>query len=401
MIKCAAVGLSYLQFVVCGAAWCESTSPWNLEELRQPPSAEAASDFAAEGVQAVFFDGAPWKGKPTKVFAYYGLPHGASPKARVPGVVCVHGGGGTAFAEWVRIWNSHGFAAIALDTNGAVPEAPADNEPDKHRHQWAGPPRYGFDQAQELPQDQWPYHAVASIVLANSLLRAMPDVDPDRIGITGISWGGYLTSLVAGVDDRFSFAIPVYGCGFVHEGTSWNGLVDEYGRQRWVSLWDPSSHLGRARMPMLWVNGTNDEHYHLPLFQKSYRLPRGSRWLAIRVRMDHGHGSGWSAPEIYAFAKAAVGQGEPLVTIGEQGREADEAWVAYKSPGNVRVKEAQLHYTVDKGPWVNRFWQTTTARMEQDDGRVIGRLPEGTVAYYFNLVDNRGLLVSSEHTEIH
>ena len=42
------------------------------------------------------------------------------------------------------------------------------------------------------------------------LLRAQPDVDAARIGLTGISWGGYLTCITAGVDDRFRFAVPVY-----------------------------------------------------------------------------------------------------------------------------------------------------------------------------------------------
>ena len=35
--------------------------------------------------------------------------------------------------------------------------------------------------------------------------------------MTGISWGGYLTCLVASLDSRFIAAAPVYGCGFYDE----------------------------------------------------------------------------------------------------------------------------------------------------------------------------------------
>ena len=49
----------------------------------------------------------------------------------------------------------------------------------------------------------------------------LPGVDPDRIGVTGISWGGYLTCIVAGVDPRFRFAAPVYGCGFLGDNSAW------------------------------------------------------------------------------------------------------------------------------------------------------------------------------------
>jgi dienelactone hydrolase len=68
--------------------------------------------------------------------------------------------------------------------------------------------------------DHWAYHAVAAVVLGHSLIRSFPEVDASRIGVTGISWGGYLTCIVAGVDDRFRFAAPVYGCGFLGEGSA-------------------------------------------------------------------------------------------------------------------------------------------------------------------------------------
>ena len=31
---------------------------------------------------------------------------------KVPGMVLVHGGGGTAFASWVKRWNDRGYAAM-------------------------------------------------------------------------------------------------------------------------------------------------------------------------------------------------------------------------------------------------------------------------------------------------
>ena len=46
-------------------------------------------------------------------------------------------------------------------------------------------------------------------------------MDRRRIGITGISWGGYLTCIVAGLDDRLKVAVPVYGCGFLGDDSVW------------------------------------------------------------------------------------------------------------------------------------------------------------------------------------
>ena len=373
-------------------------SPWDLSRLNPAPAMDSADNYGASDVHSIFYAGEPWKGKPTKVFAYYGFPEGASKASPVPGVVCVHGGSGTAFADWVKIWNKHGFAAIAMDTNGAVPKSLNEN-PDNFRHEWAGPFRYGFGNGSDNVRDQWPYHAVADVILANSLLRSFPEVDANNVGLTGISWGGYLTSLTAGVDPRFKFAIPVYGCGFLDDGSTWAPMIDEYGHDRWMKLWDPSSYLANAKMPTLWLNGTNDKHYHLGPFQRTYRLPRGPHELSIRVRMDHGHGSGWSPPEIYAFANHAVGKGNPLVSVTNQGVDAGKAWIEFHAPPDVRIKSVELVYTQDTGEWVKRDWKTASAQLELERHRAEIELPAETAVYFFNVLDGRGLLISSEHVD--
>lgn len=48
---------------------------------------------------------------------------------------------------------------------------------------------------------------------AKAILASLPQVDPKRIGITGISLGGIMTSLVAGVDGQFYRVAPVMAGG--------------------------------------------------------------------------------------------------------------------------------------------------------------------------------------------
>ena len=47
---------------------------------------------------------------------------------------------------------------------------------------------------------------------------SLPEVDADRTGLTGISWGGIIAEIVAGVDGRLKFIVPVYASGFLGEG---------------------------------------------------------------------------------------------------------------------------------------------------------------------------------------
>src|SRR2546429_5441090 len=109
-----------LFFVIITATFARGATPWNLEQLSSPPQLYPAPDFQAPGVRALFFEGLPWKGNPTRVFAWYGVPSNAT-AARVPAMVLVHGGGGSAFAHWVRLWTTRGYAANALDNFGNMP----------------------------------------------------------------------------------------------------------------------------------------------------------------------------------------------------------------------------------------------------------------------------------------
>jgi hypothetical protein len=83
---------------------------WNMELLSIPPVAVEASEGKVAGLQSFYLDGLPYKGRPTKFYAYLGLPSIESGK--VPAVVLVHGGGGTAFADWVKYWNNKGYARM-------------------------------------------------------------------------------------------------------------------------------------------------------------------------------------------------------------------------------------------------------------------------------------------------
>ncbi len=394
-------GALLVLFLACAMAGAADppVMPWNLDALSNAPKEYPAPGFDEKGVRALFYDGLPFNGKPTRVFAWYGVPEGKE-GAKYPAMVLVHGGGGTAFAEWVRLWTGRGYAAIAMDTCGCVPKG---KYSDWERHPDGGPAGWeDFEHADAPPEEQWSYHAVADVVLAHSLIRSYPEVDADRIGVTGISWGGYLTCITAGVDNRFKLAVPVYGCGFLGEDSAWLDAFAGMGPEkagRWLGLWDPSVYLGRARMPLLWVTGTNDFAYPMGSLQKSYRLPQGPRTLCVRIRMPHGHGGAGENPEeIRVFAESLLNTGRPLPKITGQGRDGTTVWATYTS--EVPIQRAELTYTKATGKWQDRPWESTPATVDKAAGRVTASLPEGTTVYYLNLFDDRDCVVSTEHEEL-
>ena len=69
------------------------------QALRREPSAVFVPEYDPQiqpddgKIQALFYEGMAYHGKPSRVFAYLGVPNGAE-CAPVPAVVLVHGGGG-------------------------------------------------------------------------------------------------------------------------------------------------------------------------------------------------------------------------------------------------------------------------------------------------------------------
>ncbi|MCA9081720.1 MAG: prolyl oligopeptidase family serine peptidase, partial [Planctomycetaceae bacterium] len=312
-----------------------------------------------------------------------------------------------------------GYAAIAMDLSGRRPIAPIYGDDGKPVPNQAGRgstrtrlehggPEQGhpekFDSIGGEYDDDWPYHAAASVIKAHSLLRSFPEVDAERTGVTGISWGGYTTCLVASLDDRFKAAVPVYGCGFLHEGESvQKPSIDKLGerRQEWVDTYDPSSLLKHCHVPILFVNGTNDVHYVLDSYQKSFNVVPGPKQMRIQVNMPHGHPPGWAPQEIGLFIDSHCRGGKPLPVPGELTLTGETIQLTYTSA--IPLKSAQLHYTTDTGLRSDRKWHSIDAEIHLADsaGNNTGLIttpapPADTNTWFLTLTDDRGAMVSTD-----
>lgn len=377
---------------------------WNNENLTQPPQTFSARGYESPGVDSLFFEGEPYAGKKTRVFAWMGLPY-LKAGEKCPAMVLLHGGGGTAFDEWVRIWNRRGYAAITFDQCGCVPERfqPVDGQPHE-RHGSGGPPGWdaSFDQIGGGVEMQWQYHAVAAAMRAHSLLAANPAVDENRIGLTGISWGGYLACLVAAVDKRYRCAAPVYGCGFLGENSVWKEndfrQRDPEVVEKWLKNWDPSVFLPKVDVPLCWVSGTNDLAYPLDSLQKSYRLAPSDKTLCIRVEMPHSHPDGWAPTEIGVFADSVLAGGAPLPRItgfSVNGNRA-VATVTQARP----IVNAELCFTRATGYWSDRKYNILPVDIDRHSLSVSAEIPASTTVLFFNFYDDRGCVTSTEHFEL-
>ncbi|MBI1313942.1 prolyl oligopeptidase family serine peptidase [bacterium] len=408
--------------VIVGMAGLTSTFgadpvPWTLGDLDALRATPELSWLDADSpIRSLTYRNEPFEGRQTDVFAFYATPGSVSGDARrdrdLPAVVLIHGGGGTAFAEWVWLWAKRGYAVIAMDLSGRRPSAPQFDPQTRelivvrnHRDIERTRLTHGGPEADHVAKftnaggdlsDDWQIHAVAAVIRAHSLIRSFAEVDAERTAVTGISWGGYLTCLTASIDHRFNAAVPVYGCGFLYEGESVqkpqiDALPPEK-RAEWIRQYDPSAWLSQCRVPILFVNGTNDKHYPLTSYARSYSLVEGPRTLRIEVNMRHGHPAGWAPQEIGLFIDQHLRDGVPLPTLGKPRLENGAALASVTS--RLPLKEAQLHVTTDSGPLIDRRWTSSEAKINADS--ISAAVPDNATIWMLSVTDSRDAMVSTE-----
>ena len=368
-----------------------------LSDLTNAPKMHLANGSkSSDNPRAIFFEALPWKGKNTRAYGWLGMPK--SNRSKVPAVVLVHGGGGSAFKEWVERWNEQGFAAISIAVEGQT-DNKVDNDEGKkewQKHPWAGPSRVGiFGDSDQPLTDQWMYHAVSQTILAHSLLRSQPEVESSKVGLMGVSWGGIITSIVMGIDSRFAFAIPVYGCGYLNEADHhYKGSLEN--NAVYLNGWEAGLRLNKAKMPSLWFSWPGDKHFPMEILKKSYLGQAGPNMVSLVPDMGHGHRPAWSRSESYAFAREIIESGRIGCKRLDSGILGKQAYARFLYQGT--IDQATLVHSTETGFTGKRKWIQTPIRLVQkgDIWRADWPLPQGTTGWFIN-VEMDGRIVSSDY----
>jgi dipeptidyl aminopeptidase/acylaminoacyl peptidase len=124
---------------------------------------------------------------------------------------------------------------------------------------------YGMEFREALDYGAGGASEFKDVLAAGLYLRGRPDVDPDRIGLWGGSYGGYLTALgLARASDLFAAGVDIHG---VHD---WNvGIrtfrpdynpLEHPERARIAFEASPMAHLDDWRSPVLLIHGDDDRN---------------------------------------------------------------------------------------------------------------------------------------------
>ncbi len=149
---------------------------------------------------------------------------------KLPAVLVLHGTGGSKDDDGIRAWMTHlakrGIMAVAIDARYHGKRVPdrkgAEAYVEAITRAWKAKP----DEKQEHP---FYYDTCWDIWRTADYLETRDDVDPEKLGIIGISMGGIETWLAASVDPRFKVAVPaiaVQSFRWSLENDKWQGRAN-------------------------------------------------------------------------------------------------------------------------------------------------------------------------------
>ena len=182
------------------------------------------------------------------------LPTGAGPNQQHPAVIFFHGGSrrqmllGWHYMDYYN--NSYamnqylaslGYIVLAVNYRSGI----------GYGLDFREAPNYGASGASEFND----------VLGAGLYLRSRPDVDPERIGLWGGSYGGYLTALgLARASDLFAVGVDFHGVHDWSAELASDGLTLDAATARLAFESSPLASVNTWRSPVLLIHGDDDRN---------------------------------------------------------------------------------------------------------------------------------------------
>jgi dienelactone hydrolase len=190
-------------------------------------------------------------------------------KGNYPGMLVLHGGGGSAEKDKAISWAQRGYVAVAPDLPGIAEPKKLTNTKGRWNTLTYGAERYiaNPDVTTSIIFD-----AVQSAMQALHLLQAQTNVDKKHIGVVGISWGGYMTTMVCALaGQQVKAGFSVFGCGF-YEYTSQVSTLDKMAlkeKQDWLQYLDAGRRVNNMKASFFIAGATNDFFFYPKAVQRT------------------------------------------------------------------------------------------------------------------------------------
>jgi dipeptidyl aminopeptidase/acylaminoacyl peptidase len=233
--------------------------------------------IAPEEITFPSFDG-------TSIQGWLMRPPGCSSDRKCPLILSIHGGPhgmyGWSFNANFQVYAAQGYGVLYLNPRGS--SGYGQRFSDGTINEWGGGDyrdlMAGVDEA--LKKNSW--------------------IDPSRLGVTGGSYGGFMTNWIITQTPRFKGAVAVASLSNLisfYSTSLYQDLIHaEFGGFPWDNFemlwqWSPLRYVRQAQTPTLFIHGENDNDVHITQAEEMYMALKRRGVEAVLVRYPReGHG---------------------------------------------------------------------------------------------------------------
>lgn len=187
----------------------------------------------------------------TEIHGFVLRPAGFDPGQRYPAILDIHGGPklsyGTVFCHEMQYWANHGYFVFYCNPTGSAGRG-------EEFGYLCG--KFGTVDFDDLMQ------------FTDVVLERIPQIDPARVGVTGGSYGGFMTNWIIGHTDRFAAAASQRSISnfITMEGTSDGGVMFVGGQllaqthSDLEKVWrhSPLKYFQNVKTPTLFIHAEED-----------------------------------------------------------------------------------------------------------------------------------------------
>ena len=338
----------------------------------------------------VIFKVGTFKGADSRIAAFYTFPEGAK---KAPAFVWAHGGGQRADRERGLYFAKQGYATVDINWGGremveGIKENTDWGNVDPSQGPQFYPKAFRAGKSNLLPDE----HTIDSVVSprngnwflltyagrrAITFLEQQTEVDPEKIGFTGYSMGGNITSYVA-IDSRLKAVVPmVGGTGFISSefpGITHNrpSAAPYSGHaELFANTMESQSYYPLVKVPVLVLTASDDFH---GIVERAYTcmdlLPHKDWRVSLKMHYSHNLGSEQWIMINQWFDKYLKGEPINIPKTAESSLalkpETHAAVFTVKPDQPGQLKALDIYYSYDPNPQ-SRFWKLASSVQHEGD----------------------------------
>jgi cephalosporin-C deacetylase-like acetyl esterase len=323
-------------------------------------------------IERYYFNGEMTDKGPDRIYAVLAKP--TPIRDPVPVILVFHGGGGhanPALATAIARQNP-GTAVLAVDYNGQF--LPVKGQ---EATVWRT-----VDRAKKLTADlkqYQSYHYVIAARRALDFLANQPGIEASHACSFGISNGGWISLIVAGVDNRIQCVVNAVSAGGVEGSPT---LMSQAYRQTddslkplYLDTFDPLVYAKYTKAAVLLNLSANDRYMWLPGAMRNYNGLAGEKRLSLTPNSDHQSGgpnipnssSDWVRSRLLNDREATLPKikGDRIVSDGTT--------YTWEAEGSYPIRKSNLYWSPGQPVSTARYWMPVEARFL--DGKWKAEIP--------------------------